>query len=85
MKRGERPYLWQIRRDLAAVYDAQGQRGEAAAARQAATETAQELAATIDDEGLRDAFLRAAGAAQPKRAADAAPGRQGGVWRAYGP
>jgi len=68
VKRAERPYLWQIRRDLAALYEAQGRRSDAAAARQAAAETAQELAATIGDDALRDGFLRAAGAAQPKRA-----------------
>ncbi len=67
VRRGDRPYLWQVQRDLAAVYDALGRRDDAAAERAASAESAQSLSATIGDERLRDNFLRAAGATQPRR------------------
>ncbi len=65
-QRGERPLLWQILCALGTTYQRLGRREQARRAYGEAHVLIDGLAATIDDEGLRDRFLHGALARLPK-------------------
>lgn len=68
-QRGDRPRLWRIRQSLAGLYERRDNLEAAQAARAAAQQTVQALAATIDDPALREQFVAATGAAPPEERA----------------
>ncbi len=59
-ERGDRPLLWQLQRALARILDATGRRDQASSKRAEADAVVAALAATIDDERVRQQFLDAA-------------------------
>jgi tetratricopeptide (TPR) repeat protein len=60
MQRGARPLLWQVHRSLARLHRRQQQAEQAARETAAAREVIDALAATIDEEPLKERFVRAA-------------------------
>jgi DNA-binding CsgD family transcriptional regulator len=59
-ERHDRPLLWRIQRDLGRLHDAAGRRDEAAAKAAQSRALVETLAATIDDDRLREQFRAAA-------------------------
>jgi DNA-binding CsgD family transcriptional regulator len=64
---GVKPWLWQIQRDLAALYQASGRHADADREAREADVVVEELAATIDDPLLRERFVAAAEPASTRR------------------